>query len=49
MDSVRIGMRAGVLAAQLLANFGHTRPQLGTQVICALVVWHDRQHALERF
>jgi len=37
-----------VLAAQLLANFGHARPQLGTQVICALVVRHDRQHPLQR-
>ncbi len=37
-----------MLAAQLLANFGHARPQLGTQVICALVVRHDRQHPLQR-
>src|SRR5438132_6493110 len=49
MDSVQVCVRTGVLAAELLANFGHARAQLRTEVIGALVVRHHRQHALECF
>src|SRR5712691_2103820 len=49
MHGVCVGMTSRMLPAELLADLGHARPQLSSQMVCTFVMRQDRKHALECF